>query len=254
MLCNVYSPVGDFFIEHWYTAKAGEADATPSGKIECSIYLPSIIKYYRQYTGGVDLFDQFRSYYKLELRSVKYWHPMFWSLKESTLVNAWVVYCDKMKARGLETAYTPRKFRLVIAKLLAGEWWAMHGLYIHGRFQCWGIANQSLQIPQTDGSGLICASKAMTLHPICICGWSCRWVLQDPFKKVALQDSLEGQCTGGIRYGQVTECWCADTVLMSFKWNTQKEHLGGPKSAKSHCAKAPASRSGIALPSLLLRP
>ena len=36
--------------------------------------------------GGVDLLDQYRSYYKLELRSVKYWHLMF------VLVYHWVSF------------------------------------------------------------------------------------------------------------------------------------------------------------------
>lgn len=126
-------------------------------------------------------------------------------------------------------------------------------IYMVG-FNAGASPTNPFKYPKRMGQGSFAPQRQWLYHPICICGWSCRWVLQDPFKKVALQDSLEGQCTGGIRYGQVTECWCADTVLMSFKWNTQKEHLGGPKSAKSHCAKAPASRSGIALPSLLLRP
>jgi hypothetical protein len=78
MLSNAYVPEGDDTVEHWYKAKAGEQGATESGKVKRAISIPPIIKKYRANMGGVDFFDQFRSYYKLELRCFKYWHPIFW--------------------------------------------------------------------------------------------------------------------------------------------------------------------------------
>jgi hypothetical protein len=72
--------------------------------------------------GGVDLFDQYRAYYKLELRSVKYWHPMFWFIIESALVNAWILYCQTAKAQNKEVNITQRVFRALVAKGLAEDW------------------------------------------------------------------------------------------------------------------------------------
>ena len=67
MLTNAYMPTGDFFVQHWYKAKPGDID-TIHGKVKKSVSIPPAIQSYRQWMGGVDLFDQYRAYYKLQLR------------------------------------------------------------------------------------------------------------------------------------------------------------------------------------------
>jgi hypothetical protein len=122
MLSNAYLPVGNDEITHWYNAKAGEIGATPSGKIQRTIPIPPIIVNYRRYLGGVDLLDQYRSYYKLELRSLKYWHPMFFFILETAIINAWVLYRETMSKRKLPLQFTLREFRMQLALGLAKEW------------------------------------------------------------------------------------------------------------------------------------
>jgi hypothetical protein len=122
MISNAYLPTGEQTVQHWYPAQAGEEGATPSGKIQRTISIPPMVAMYRKHMGGVDLLDQFRAYYKLELKSFKFWHPMFWFVVECALVNAWVLYCETMKTRNISLEYEQRTFRLTVAKQLAKEW------------------------------------------------------------------------------------------------------------------------------------
>jgi hypothetical protein len=72
--------------------------------------------------GGVDLFDQYRAYYKLQLRSFKYWHVMFFFIIEAALVNAWVLYSQTRKLAQLPLEFNHFQFRAAIAQKLAEEW------------------------------------------------------------------------------------------------------------------------------------
>jgi Transposase IS4 len=121
LLTNAYQPVGDMTVEHWYPAKADEAGAT-NGKIKRAVPIPPAIHYYNQNMGGVDTFDQYRSYIKLELKSNKFWHPMMWFVFESALVNSWVLYKATMEQAGLKCEYTHFSFRKAIALAMASEW------------------------------------------------------------------------------------------------------------------------------------
>jgi hypothetical protein len=80
------------------------------------------VKFYNMYMGAVDLFDQLRSYVALHVRARKFWHPMFWFIIESALVNAWVLYKATRKAANLPIQYIHFTFRMSIALALASEW------------------------------------------------------------------------------------------------------------------------------------
>jgi hypothetical protein len=121
MLTNAYMPSGDLVVEHWYKAKPGDAEAV-RGKVKKAISIPPAVKSYRAFMGGVDLFDQYRAYYKLQLRSFKYWHVMFFFILEAALVNAWVLYSQNMKRAGLPPEFNHFEFRAAIAMKLAEEW------------------------------------------------------------------------------------------------------------------------------------
>jgi hypothetical protein len=69
-----------------------------------------------------DMYDQYRSYVKLDLRSRKYWHPLFWLIIESALVNAWLLYKTSREAAKLQLEYTLFTFRKSIALALVSEW------------------------------------------------------------------------------------------------------------------------------------
>jgi hypothetical protein len=121
LLTNAYMPSGDLVVEHWYKALPGDAEAV-RGKVKKAIAIPPAVKFYRAYMGGVDLFDQYRAYYKLQLRSFKYWHVMFFFILEAALVNAWVVDSQSRKMAQVPLEFSHFEFRLSIAKQLAEEW------------------------------------------------------------------------------------------------------------------------------------
>jgi hypothetical protein len=120
-LSNAYQPVGDLFVEHWYTAQAGDPDAN-NGKVLKKVPIPPVVYNYRQQMGAVDTFDQYRSYVSLDMRTRKFWHPMMWFVFESAVVNAWVLYKASMKEAGKKLEYSHFSFRKSIALGLAAEW------------------------------------------------------------------------------------------------------------------------------------
>ena len=43
---------------------------------------------------GVDIADQFRSYYYTQLTSFRTWYPMFFWALDTSLINFYIIYCD----------------------------------------------------------------------------------------------------------------------------------------------------------------
>lgn len=74
LLSNCYSPLGDNTVRHWYPAKVNESGSV-NGKIQKEVFISPIVSSYNQFMGGVETFDQYRAYMKLEMRSLKFWHP-----------------------------------------------------------------------------------------------------------------------------------------------------------------------------------
>lgn len=117
ILTNCYLPTSTEEIGqvlHWFS-EGGK-------KIQKLISRPPAVKWYNLFMGAVDLFDQLRSYVRLDLRCNKFWHPMFWFIVEAALVNAYVLYKATRQAEGLPLEYTHVQFRKSIALALASEW------------------------------------------------------------------------------------------------------------------------------------
>jgi hypothetical protein len=133
MLSNCHQPVAgpEDVVEHWYPAKAGEANAV-NGKVKREISICPLVRWYRKWMGGVDRFDQFRAYIKLEMRTGKFWFPMMWFIMESALVNAWIIYKATRELAGLPLQFTNFEFRVSIARSLAAEWEMMGCVYNPG--------------------------------------------------------------------------------------------------------------------------
>ena len=83
--------------------------------------IPKIVRYYNENMGGVDKADQYISYYRIHIRSKKWYHRLFFHLIDMILVNSWLLYRKDAIKSGL-----PKKdqmnqfdFRLAIAHALA---------------------------------------------------------------------------------------------------------------------------------------
>jgi hypothetical protein len=121
-LSNAYGPDGDLFVEHWYPAKAGDVNVSADGKVLKQVPIPLVVANYRKFMGGVDTFDQYRSYIKLDLKANKFWHPMMFFIIEAALANSWILYKATMEEAGQQLKYTHFEFRKSIAYGLAAEW------------------------------------------------------------------------------------------------------------------------------------
>ena len=54
---------------------------------------PTMIIDYNNYMGGVDLTDQYLSYYSMTTRrTLKWWKKVFWRLLDITIVNSWIIF------------------------------------------------------------------------------------------------------------------------------------------------------------------
>jgi hypothetical protein len=71
------------------------------------------------------MFDQYRSYVQVELRSRKFWHPLFWFVIEAALINSWLLYKTTREKALLPLEYSLFTFRKSIALALAAEWESM---------------------------------------------------------------------------------------------------------------------------------
>ena len=58
-----------------------------------SITCPVAIIDYNKYMGGVDLMDQYLSYYSLTTRrTLKWWKKIFWRFVDISIVNSWIIF------------------------------------------------------------------------------------------------------------------------------------------------------------------
>ena len=55
---------------------------------------PHLLHQYNQYMGGFDLHDAFVSSYRVNIRSKKWWWPLFSHLIDSKIVNVWLIYTN----------------------------------------------------------------------------------------------------------------------------------------------------------------
>uniref|UniRef100_A0A8D0DCP7 PiggyBac transposable element-derived protein domain-containing protein n=1 Tax=Sander lucioperca TaxID=283035 RepID=A0A8D0DCP7_SANLU len=85
--------------------------------VECA----SIISLYNKFMGGVDALDALIAYYRIHIRSKKYYHRLFFHFVDMVIVNSWLLYW-----RDCESLTVPRKkqkdllaFRTSIAQALS---------------------------------------------------------------------------------------------------------------------------------------
>src|SRR5690606_13816120 len=53
--------------------------------------VPKAIDDYNQHMSGVDIADQLRQYYTVQMRSLRNWYPLFLWLLDSSIINAYIL-------------------------------------------------------------------------------------------------------------------------------------------------------------------
>lgn len=89
-------------------------------KKKVSVECPRIISLYNKFMGGVDALDALIAYYRIHIRSKKYYHRFFFHFVDMAIVNSWLLY-----RRDCESLSIPQKkqkdllsFRTSIAQAL----------------------------------------------------------------------------------------------------------------------------------------
>ena len=61
-------------------------------KNELFVDCPSAVVTYNKSMGGIDLLDRFLSYYRIPVRSKKWYHRLIWQFLDLAVVQAWILY------------------------------------------------------------------------------------------------------------------------------------------------------------------
>lgn len=92
-------------------------------KLKVSVECSNIIRLYNRFMGGVDALDALIAYYRIHIRSKKYYHKLFYHFVDMVIVNSWLLY-----RRDCESVGVPRKkqkdmlaFRTSITQALCME-------------------------------------------------------------------------------------------------------------------------------------
>ena len=94
-----------------------------SGQDKAILICPLSVVEYNKYMSGVDLSDQFRSYYNVCRASKKYWRYIFWFLFEISIINSFIIWKTNMQDSGIfnKAKHTQKFFRMAIAEKLMGS-------------------------------------------------------------------------------------------------------------------------------------
>lgn len=67
-----------------------------------SVPCPRAIITYNKFMGGVDLIDGLVAYYRIDLRSRKYYMRIFYHFLDMAVVNGWLIYRRDCHANGIQ--------------------------------------------------------------------------------------------------------------------------------------------------------
>jgi len=79
------------------------------GEWKVLLNIPKCINDYNNHMGGVDIADQYRSYYDTQLISLCTWFPIFFWLLDTALINSFIMYSN------LGISLEHKEFRIQVA-------------------------------------------------------------------------------------------------------------------------------------------
>lgn len=90
-------------------------------KAKIDVPCPKSIEIYNKYMGGVDLLDSMLGYYRIKIRSKKWYHRLFFHFVDMTCVNSWLLWRRRMKQSNDDTYIPLLDFKLSLAHILMQE-------------------------------------------------------------------------------------------------------------------------------------
>lgn len=87
---------------------------------QLNIPIPVITYHYNRYNVGVDVADQYRSYYFTQLKCLRNWPPIFFWLLDTTIINSYLLLCHL----SLHSTYpgSSRSFHISLAKSIITQY------------------------------------------------------------------------------------------------------------------------------------
>ena len=83
---------------------------------------PQSVSTYNTYMNGVDRGDQLRNYYRVRLKSMKYYKYVFWFLFDVSITNAFILSSFVPTTPTTLSSQTLKKFRLALSEQLIGDY------------------------------------------------------------------------------------------------------------------------------------
>ena len=87
-----------------------------------TISCPMSVAIYNRYMNGVDRGDQLRNYYKVRLKSTKYYKYIFWFLFDTAITNSFILTSFVPFSTTTLTAHSLKNFRLALSAQLIGHY------------------------------------------------------------------------------------------------------------------------------------
>lgn len=85
-------------------------------KIKKMVPCPKVVEVYNSYMGGVDLLDSMLDYYRISLKSRKYYMKIFYHMIDLCVMNAWLLY--RRVYPDTDTYILLLDFKLLISEVL----------------------------------------------------------------------------------------------------------------------------------------
>ena len=78
--------------------------------------IPTCIDDYNQFMGGIDIADQYRSYYTTQLIARRNWLPIFFWLLDTALLNSFIIYREFFNSRVKDSCpFSHKEFNIEVA-------------------------------------------------------------------------------------------------------------------------------------------
>ncbi|XP_070548372.1 piggyBac transposable element-derived protein 4-like [Ptychodera flava] len=83
------------------------------------MFVPTVVRKYNSFMGGVDLSDQMASYYPINNKYMKFWKYLFWFFIDRMIINAFILY-SIAHSPNPNRRYRQKDYRLDLSSQLIG--------------------------------------------------------------------------------------------------------------------------------------